>query len=309
MPPAVAGDQVVVEITRVGKDAAGLKLETGAVRGRMALRVQYPSDRIYYSDAKWNGRTSFSIGDDGTFGDSDNGGRRGDRRRIEVSSRDDGIDAHADLNVIIPKGKRVFLRQGVGETVVENVDGALDVSVSSSRTTISHIHGSLNVDTGSGGVELNDITGDVNLDSGSGGATIDGLRGGKLNMDIGSGSLRGRAIDVSELIADVGSGGVRLAQVKAPKVHMETGSGSSELELLSSPTEVSIEGGSGGVTLRLPSALDATVDLETGSGGIESDFDVKVTRMERRALRGTIGSGAGRIHIESGSGSVRLLRS
>jgi DUF4097 and DUF4098 domain-containing protein YvlB len=89
---------------------------------------------------------------------------------------------------------------------------------------------------------------------------------------------------------------------------METGSGSSDIQLLSAPTDISVEAGSGGVTLRLPSILDATLDIETGSGGIESDFDVKVTRMERRALRGTVGDGKGRIHVESGSGSVRLVK-
>jgi len=300
------GDRVIVEVTRVGRDAAKLKLETGDVRGRMALRIVYPSDRIYYSDLRWNGRTSFTVNDDGTWGDNRSGSY--ERRRIEVSSRDDGLDAHADLHVIVPKGKTVHLRQGVGETTVDNVEGNLDVDVASSSPKISRVRGTLTVDTGSGSTELTDITGDVTLDSGSGGATIDGVRGGRLSLDIGSGSLRGRAIDVTDFTADVGSGGVRLSQVKTPRLKLDAGSGSSDIELLTAPQDISIEAGSGGVTLRVPANLDATVDIETGSGGIESDFDVKVSRMERRALRGTIGSGKGRIRIESGSGSVRLVK-
>jgi lia operon protein LiaG len=300
------GDRVVVEVTRAGKDAGRLKLETGDVRGRMALRIQYPEDRIYYSDMNWNGRTSFTVSDDGTFGDSDRGR---DRRRIEVSSRGDGLDAHADLHVIVPKGKTLFLRQGIGETTIENVDGHLSVDVAASHTRVSHVRGSLSLDTGSGGVEVNDMTGDLTLDSGSGGATIDGVRGGRLNMDVGSGSLRGRAIDVTELVADVGSGGVRLSGVKTPKLHLETGSGGSDVELLSQPDDISIEGGSGGVTLRMPANTSAAVDIETGSGGIDTDFEVKLSRVEHHALHGTIGTGKGRIKIESGSGNVRLMKS
>ena len=49
-------------------------------------------------------------------------------------------------------------------------------------------------------------------------------------------------------------------------------------------------------------------EIETGSGGIDTDFEVKVSRMERRALRGTVGDGRARIKIESGSGNVRLLK-
>lgn len=298
------GDRVVVEVTRGGRDAGRLKLESGPVRGRTALRVIYPSDRIYYSGMGWSGRSSFSIGDDGTFGD--NG--RSDRHRVEVSSRDEGLDAHADLHVIVPKGKVLYLRQGIGETTIENVEGQLNVDVSASRTRISHIRGSLSLDSGSGGVEVSDVTGDFILDSGSGGASVDGIRGGKLQMDVGSGSLRGRSIDVTDFRADVGSGGVKLSAVKTPTLHLDSGSGSTEVELLSSPDDVSIEAGSGGVTLRLPAATSAALDIETGSGSIDTDFDVKLTKMERRALRGTIGSGKGRIRIESGSGSVRLLR-
>lgn len=300
------GDRVVVDVIRDGKDAGRLKLATGDVRGRMALRIQYPEDRIAYSDMSWNGRTSFIVSDDGTFGDNDHGR---DRRRIEVSSRGDGLDAHADLHVMVPKGTTLYLRQGVGETTIDNVDGQLHVDVSASHTRVSRVRGSLSLDTGSGGVEISDITGDLTLDSGSGGATLNGVRGGRLSMDVGSGSLNGRAIDVTELAADVGSGGVRLSAVKTPKLHLETGSGGSDVELLSQPDDVSIEAGSGGVTLRMPASSSAVVDIETGSGGIETDFDVKLSRVERRALHGTIGTGKGRIRIESGSGNVRLIKS
>jgi lia operon protein LiaG len=50
------------------------------------------------------------------------------------------------------------------------------------------------------------------------------------------------------------------------------------------------------------------VDLETGSGGINTDFAVRLTRFERRHIVGKVGEGRGRIKIESGSGQVRLLR-
>ncbi len=113
---------------------------------------------------------------------------------------------------------------------------------------------------------------------------------------------------MTDLIADVGSGGVRLGSVKTPKLHLETGSGGSDVELLMAPDDVSIEAGSGGVTLRVPASTGATVDIETGSGGIDSDFEVRLSKFERHALHGTIGSGKGRIRIESGSGTIRLIK-
>jgi lia operon protein LiaG len=302
------GDQVVVEVTRVGRDAGRLKTETGEVRGRTTLRIRYPEDRIVYPQLAYMGRSTFSVNEDGTFGD---GGDRGwsDRRRVEVRSGGDGLEAHADLHVLVPRGRTLYLRNGVGEATIDNVEGQVNVSTSSSRVRASRIRGSLSLESGSGGVEVSDVTGDVSIESGSGGATVEGVRGGTLHMDVGSGSLRGRTIDVTELVADVGSGGLRLGAVKTPKLHLETGSGGSDVELISAVDDVHIETGSGGVTLRIPSSTGAMFDIETGSGGIDTDFDVKVARVERRALHGTVGDGRGRIHIEAGSGTVRVIKS
>jgi lia operon protein LiaG len=287
--------------------AARLTIQTGDVRGRAALRIRYPEDRIVYPQMSSDTRSNFSVSDDGTFGDQRRNWGRG--RRVEVRSSGDGLEAHADVRVIVPKGKAVFLRHGMGETTIDNVDGRLDVSVAASRVRATHVRGALTLDTGSGGVELTDMTGDLVLESGSGGAVLDGVRGGKVNLDIGSGSLRGCAIDVHELAADVGSGGIRLSGVKTRRLHLEAGSGGSDVELLGPVEDVQVEAGSGGVTLRLPANLGATVDIETGSGGIDTDFEVKVQRMERHALRGTVGDGRGRVKIEAGSGTVRLLKS
>lgn len=303
-----AGDKVIVEVTRVGRDAQRLTIQTGDVRGRPALRIRYPEDRIVYPPMSDDSRSSFSVSDDGTFGDDEHRGW-GRGRRVEVRGSGDGLEAHADVRVIVPKGRAVVLRHGMGATTIDDVDGRLDVRVAASRVRATRIRGAMRLDTGSGGVEVTDMTGDLVLDCGSGGAVLDGVRGGKLNLDIGSGSLRGRAIDVSELVADVGSGGIRLSGVKTPRLHLEAGSGGSDVELLDPIDEVQVQAGSGGVTLRLPAALGATVDIETGSGGIDTDFEVKVQRMERHALRGTVGTGRGRVRIEAGSGTVRLLKS
>jgi hypothetical protein len=299
-----SGSDVVVEVTRAGADAARLTLDRGDVRGRAALRIRYPEDRIVYPQRGYDSRSTFRVNEDGTFGDGD---RSHEGRRVEVRSDGDGMEAHADLRVIVPKGKTVFVRNGVGEVTIDNVDGQLNVA-SASRVRASRVRGSLRVDSGSGGVDVSDLDGDLTLSSGSGGAVLDGVRGGALHMDVGSGSMRGRSIDVTELVGDIGSGGIRLASVKTAKLHLETGSGGSDVELLTSPSDVSVEAGSGGVTLRIPASSGATIDIETGSGDIDTDFDVKVSRMQRRSLHGTFGDGRGHIRIEAGSGTVRLLK-
>ena len=80
------------------------------------------------------------------------------------------------------------------------------------------------------------------------------------------------------------------------------------VELLSNVEQLKVDAGSGGVTVRLPASTGAEIDVETGSGGIDTDFAVQLTRFERSHMIGKIGDGRGRIRIESGSGHVRLLK-
>jgi DUF4097 and DUF4098 domain-containing protein YvlB len=127
-------------------------------------------------------------------------------------------------------------------------------------------------------------------------------------MDTGSGSIRGGDIDVADLKADVGSGGVRLQRVRASRIDVDAGSGGTELELLSTIEHLKVDAGSGGVTVHLPASVGAEVDIETGSGGIDTDFAVQITKFEQRHMVGRIGDGRGQIRIESGSGNVRLLK-
>ena len=307
---AGTGSEVAVEITRGGANASELKLESGDVRGWNSLRVIYPSDRIVYRDRGGSWRTNLTVHSDGTFGDGWE--RRGffdrDREQVEVRSSGSGLDAYADLTISVPKGQRLAVHLGVGEAVVNNVDGDLIVDVAAARVEANHTRGRLTLNTGSGGVTVTDAQGAIELDTGSGGASVSGIRGESLHMDTGSGSIRANDIDVRELNADVGSGGMRLLAVKSPRISLDAGSGGVELELLADVDDLKIDTGSGGVTVRIPSVLGAEIEVETGSGGIDTDIPVTMTRWQKDYLRGTIGDGRGRIRIEAGSGRVRLVK-
>lgn len=300
------GPDVTVELTRGGRDGDRLRIEQGSIRGRETLRVIYPSDRIVYPALGRNDRTTIRVADDGTWGDDSRDS--GDRSRTEISGSGSGLEAYADIVVRVPRGQQIAIHHAVGDASLTTVDADLTLDVASASVTAEGTRGHLKLDTGSGSVSVTDAQGDIDLDAGSGGVTIRGVRGQSLRMDTGSGSIQGGDIDVSALKADVGSGGVRLDRVRATQVDVDAGSGSTELELLSTVDRMKIEAGSGGVTVHLPASQSADVDIETGSGGIDTDFDVQVTRFERRHMIGRIGDGRGRIRIESGSGSVRLLK-
>ncbi|HEY9232296.1 MAG TPA: hypothetical protein VIS78_09115, partial [Blastocatellia bacterium] len=69
---------------------------------------------------------------------------------------------------------------------------------------------------------------------------------------------------------------------------------------------------SGNVSVRMPSEIDADVDMSSLSGGIHTDFPIEVTHERfgpRTSARGKLGTGARRLQMSSVSGSLSLRHS
>jgi hypothetical protein len=299
------GRDVVVSVARGGKDAGQLRVEHGPKGGRETLRVIYPARRITYGDMNDWGRTTLRVEDDGTFGDDDRG-YGGDR--VDISSRGGGLEAHADLTVEVPAGKRIDLNLAAGDVTVTNVNGDIFVDVHEADVTTSGTKGILSLDTGSGTVKVTDANGNVTLDTGSGSVSLSRIRGDRLSVDAGSGRLTADDIQVQSLNMDLGSGGARVMKLGARDIRLDSGSGSTELDLLTDISMIDIDSGSGGVTIWIPASFGAKVDIDAGSGGINMDVPVQVTRWDSDHLIGTIGDGQGTIKIDAGSGGVRFKK-
>jgi DUF4097 and DUF4098 domain-containing protein YvlB len=81
------------------------------------------------------------------------------------------------------------------------------------------------------------------------------------------------------------------------------------LELLAGGGTIYVDTGSGEVNLTLPADYGADVVLDTGSGGIDlGGIPVTVRKIQEDHVEGRIGDGKGRLHVETGSGGVRLKK-
>jgi DUF4097 and DUF4098 domain-containing protein YvlB len=308
---AGGGSAVVVEVTRRGADAASLRVETGERRNRNTLRVVYPGDDIVYAPLGRNSETQMWVREDGTFGDGEGNGRRDDRRsgrRIDITGDGEGTEASADLLIRVPAGGQLDVHLGVGKLTVSNVDGRLMLDVASADVETSGTRGALDLDLGSGNVSVTDAKGDIIVDTGSGDVTLSRIEAQRFSLDAGSGNLRATGVTAPSLELDTGSGDMTLTDVSSPSITLDSGSGSVEVELNTDVERLSVDAGSGSVTIRAPAALGARVEIETGSGDFDSDFELAITRRGDDSISGTIGDGRGMISVETGSGDVRLLK-
>jgi hypothetical protein len=279
------GAAVTVQVTPGGAEAGRLKVEQGTVRGRNALRVVYPGDRIHYAGMSEGSRTTFRVQEDGTFGDDERGGRR-----VTISGGGGGTEAWADLRVAVPAGRQLLLRLAVGTVTLANVDGRIDVGVLSGPIKATGERGELKVGTGSGDVEITQFQGE------------------RVALETGSGNVAASGVSARRLSVETGSGDVRLSELEVPNAVVETGSGTVSVDLKADVALLRIATGSGNVAVSAPPSLGAAVNIETGSGDIDSDFPLTIRRTGSDHLSGTVGDGKGNISVETGSGSVRLAR-
>ena len=298
------GSEVVVTVTRGGRDAGRLRVATGRIGLTQTLRVVYPGSRVVYGTH--GGSSSLRVRDDGTFDGEDLREWLGPGRRVTIAGRGPGLEAHADLAIEVPRGRHLTLHLAVGRAQLTNVDGHIAVEAAAADVAARGSRGELSIDTGSGGIEVTGAEGRITLDTGSGEIRVSGIDG-ELAMDTGSGSIIGSRLSLERLSADTGSGDIELSEVRAPRVSLDTGSGSVLLTLTDDVSDVSVDTGSGDITLRIPAALGARLSIETGSGRVKTDVPLRLIRRDGDSIEGTIGDGRGRIALETGSGSVRLL--
>lgn len=293
---AGSGGSVTVQVTPVGRDGGQITPETAEVRGRKALVMRYPDDDLVYRPMGRGSSSTFQIREDGTWGggyggdDDDRGWGKRERRKIRVRGDGDGLEAAANLRIVVPAGKRVAVFVGVGRIDVTNVDGELLLDAASADITTRGTRGALRIDTGSGDVD------------------VTGSSGSLLDVDTGSGTVELSEVTADELRVDTGSGDIIATSVSTGRIEFDTGSGEVKATLRTSPSHLAIDTGSGDVTLRLPESVDATVELDTGSGDFNIDFPLQLVHKDDGNLRGRLGKGTGKISVETGSGDISLLK-
>lgn len=302
------GSDVAVEVMRGGRDGQRLDVQIGEIDGRQALRVMYPSDQISYNPGRGGGNTTVTVRPDGTWGGDGIGGWFSRSDRVRIASRGGGLDAHADLRITVPEGRRIAIHLAVGRITAANVNGRVILDTHSGGVEARDMTGYLNIDTGSGTVAVQGMDGDLEIDTGSGGVRVSDVTGQEIGIDTGSGGVEADGLAARRIDIDTGSGSITMRHSSARDIRLDTGSGSVRADLTEEIDRLVVDTGSGSVTVRLPAELSARVAIETGSGGIETDFPVMITRRARDELHGTIGDGRGTIEIDTGSGSVRLLK-
>ncbi|MFC2172008.1 DUF4097 domain-containing protein [Acidobacteriota bacterium] len=215
----------------------------------------------------------------------------GDRTKILVIlPRNTKNVGETHLEIRVPKPSQVEIETVSATIDVSDVKGALDLhSVSGSITTTGKPR-EVEVQSVSGNVEIDVDSPIVEVESVSGSVTMKGV------------SERVKAANVS--------GDIEVVTDSIERAEFETVSGSiSFTGDLSPDGRLEAQSFSGIVELVLPASISAEFDISTFSGGIDNDFGYKPEKSSfsvAKNLSFSMGSGDGRISVETFSGKVRI---
>lgn len=203
-----------------------------------------------------------------------------------------GDSGESDLRVTVPMGVELDIDTVSAEVQVRGVAGKeLAVDSVSGDVTLESGARAVEVDIVSGDVVVNMRAGDVAVESVSGDIEIRGAMDGRIEVEAVSGSIRVESDAAARQVnAGVVSGDVRLAVGLAPGGRIQAESLSGDLELT------------------LPRGTSARVDASSFNGTIRSDHG-KVETEEYgpgSSLSTTLGSGDGRIDLETFSGDLTI---
>ena len=232
--------------------------------------------------------------------------------------------AYIDCTVEVPVVFDAKVSATSGDVQITSIEGNVDVAGSSGDALLRAIGGRATVELSSGDLDADGVGGDFGLVMSSGDAVVKKVAGsasvrgtsgdvelygvgGSATAELSSGDLLVEGCR-GAVTARTHSGDIRIAQA-AGAVDASATSGDIAAGLaFDGPAMHAIKSSSGSVTVSFPAKRGAgfVLEVNTNTGAIEGNLEIKLDVISRKTLKGVVGAGEGRLDIETASGDIRI---
>ena len=203
-------------------------------------------------------------------------------------------------------GGDVKLFGSSGDVFMKDINGSTYIEVSSGSIDVNDIGKNLHVRMSSGDVVIRDIGGTLFVQGSSGDATVNDV-GSDAEISLASGDVSlngcGGDAEVSTLSGDAeiadATGSIKATTTSGDIFATVDPFGPKDNIFKSSSGDVD-------VVFMAREGYGFVLEVNTNSGAIEGDLDIKLDKISRKMLTGAVGSGDGRIYIETASGDIRI---
>lgn len=211
--------------------------------------------------------------------------------KSEKMWKGESLNVSVAYNLTIPAGAAVKAKNISGDVTAENLGGAADLGAISGNVKLKKAAKGADCNTVSGDLDVLDISGDVFLKSVSGTITASMIKG-SIQAESVSGDLT--LTEVSE------AGTVRAKALSGGVVYRGS---------INKAGSYNLKSHSGSIDMSIPADSAFDFEAETFSGGITTDFEIKVSgKISPKELMGVVNGGGATVKLSSFSGDIRLKK-
>jgi DUF4097 and DUF4098 domain-containing protein YvlB len=195
------------------------------------------------------------------------------------------------FELFIPDKAQLRVETATGKVKVREIGGFVDIRTAS---------GDIEVVTAKNGVKCKTVSGDIHIEKITGNADLK-TTSGKITVEDIKGSVK----------ADTVSGNIEIeAFSRAEEMEIESISGNIKLHGELSPGSIyEINSHSGNIGISIPSDSNFELRVETFSGSIHCDFEIKISgKIDHKKVQGIVGKGGTSLILSSFSGNIHITK-
>lgn len=166
----------------------------------------------------------------------------------------------------------------------------------------------LALETSDGGVKITNVTGTIDAKTSDGGIEAEGLKG-DVRLRTSDGGISVNEVRANSLDLRTSDGSIRCRNIVAARMDCHTSDGAIEIEFApDAPKAINVNAttSDGSITFTAPPGLSAVIEADTGNGSVHTQLPITVQGKIGKSLRGTIGGGEGKIHLQTNDGSITI---
>ena len=222
------------------------------------------------------------------------------------------VTSYGSVNCRNITGGNITVKSSSGSITAEIIKGSMQLTTSYGSITCTDISdGDIKLKTSSGKIKLSNASfGDCDAHTSYGSIVTDELQGESIKLHSGSGSINmtESSADTTNLFTSYGR--ITCRQITTNNITAKSGSGNLDIACSdSTPAEIvaDLVTSYGSIDFAAPQNFAGQVDLSTSYGSIKTSLPITISgQISKKKLKGTIGEGNGKLHMQTSSGSINL---
>ena len=209
-------------------------------------------------------------------------------------------------------GDNITVKSGSGTITAEIIKGSTQLTTSYGSIICTDMSdGDLKLKTSSGKIKLTNASfGDCDAHTSYGSIISDELKGNSIKLHSGSGSIKVTESSADTTNLSTSYGHITCRQITTNDIIAKSGSGNLDIAFSdSTPAQIvaDLVTSYGNIDFAAPQNFTGQVDLSTSYGSIRTNRPITINgQISKKKLNGTIGEGNGKLHMQTGSGSINL---